>query len=106
VHYNRHGARELHTLVIRSFRHKGLERFFTKSDRRGIDALLAPRIGRILDRLDVAERPEEMNIPGYKFHGLKGDRKGTYAVSASGNLRVTFRMDKGDAFDVNLEDYH
>lgn len=92
--------------MIRSFRHKGLERFFTKSDHRGIDAALAARVRRILDRLEASERPEDMNIPGYKFHGLKGDRKGSYAVSVSGNVRITFRIDSGDAVDVSLEDYH
>jgi toxin HigB-1 len=92
--------------VIRSFRHKGLERFFTKSDRRGIDAKQAERIGRILDRLDAAVGPEDMNLPGYQFHGLKGDRKGIYSVSVSGNWRITFRFEAGDAVYVNLEDYH
>ena len=92
--------------VIRSFRHKGLERFFTKSERKGIDARQADRILRILDRLDAATKPEAMNLPGYKFHGLKGDRKGTCAVSVSGNRRITFRFEANDALDVNLEDYH
>ena len=92
--------------MIRSFRHKGLERFFTKSDRRGIDDRQAARVQRMLDRLDAAARPEDMNLPGYGFHGLKGERKGTYAVSVSGNWRITFRFTDGDAIDVNLEDYH
>jgi toxin HigB-1 len=92
--------------VIRSFRHKGLERFFTKSERKGIDASQADRIRRILDRLDAAIRPEDMNLPGYRFHGLKGDRKGEYAVSVSGNWRITFRFEAGDAVYVNWEDYH
>lgn len=92
--------------MIKGFRHKGLERFFTKSGRKGIDARQADRIERILDRLDAAVRPEDMNLPGYKFHGLKGDRKGTFAVSVSGNWRITFRFEAGDALDVNLEDYH
>jgi proteic killer suppression protein len=92
--------------VIRSFRHKGLERFFTKSERKGIDARQSDRIRRILDRLDSAVRPEDMNLPGYKFHGLKGDRKGVYAVSVSGNWRVTFQFEAGDAVYVSLEDYH
>lgn len=92
--------------MIRNFRHKGLEAFFTKSERRGIDARQADRIRRILDRLDVAARSGDMNIPGYRFHSLKGDRKGTFAVSVSGNWRITFRFLEGDAFDVNLEDYH
>lgn len=92
--------------MIRGFRHRGLKRFFEESDRRSLDANQVDRIRRILDRLDAAVRPEDMNLPGYKFHGLKGDRKGTYAVSVSGNWRITFRFAEGDAVDVNLEDYH
>ncbi len=92
--------------MIRGFRYKGLERYFTKSDRSGIDARQAVRIQRILDRLEGATRPDDMNLPGYRFHALKGDRKGVYAVSVSGNWRITFRFDDGDAIDVNLEDYH
>jgi toxin HigB-1 len=92
--------------VIRGFRHKGLERFFTKNDRSGIDARQAARIQRLLDRLDAAAKPDDMNLPGYRFHGLKGDRAGFYAVSVSGNWRITFRFADGDAVDVNLEDYH
>lgn len=87
--------------MIRSFRHKGLERYFTKSDRRGIDARQEARIRRILDRLDAAMRPEDMNLPGFGFHGLKGNRKGTYAVSVSGNLRITFDFEAGHAVAVN-----
>ena len=92
--------------MIRSFRHKGLERFFRKSDRRGIDAKQAERIRRLLDRLDGIVRAEDMGVPGYGFHPLKGDRKGTYAVTVSGNWRITFGFANGDAIDVNLEDYH
>jgi toxin HigB-1 len=92
--------------MIRSFRHKGLERLFRNSDRRGIDARKSDRIERMLDRLDAASRAADMNLPSYGFHGLKGDRKGTFAVSVSGNLRITFRFDGPDAIDVNLEDYH
>jgi proteic killer suppression protein len=92
--------------VIRSFRHKGLERYFTKSERRGIDAKHAERIRRILDLLDSAVRPEDLNLPGYRFHGLKGDRKGVYSVWVSGNWRITFQFEAGDAVYVNLEDYH
>jgi len=92
--------------VIRSFRHKGLERFFTKSEQRGINAKHSKRVRRILDRLDAAARPEELNLPGFKFHGLKGDRKGVYSVWVSGNWRITFQFDAGDAVYVNLKDYH
>ncbi len=92
--------------MIKSFRHKGLERFFAKSERKGIDAKQADRIRRILDRLEAAVRPEDMNLPGYGFHQLKGNRRGSFAVSVSGNWRITFRFDGGDAIEVNLEDYH
>lgn len=90
----------------RTFKHKGLERFFSKSDYRGIPAQYAARIERLLDRLDAAVKPEDMDLPGYRFHPLKGDRKGTYAVSVSGNWRLTFRFSGEDASDINLEDYH
>jgi len=92
--------------VIRSFRHKGLERYFTRSDRSGIDRRQSERILRLLDRLDAAMKPEDMNLPGYRFHRLKGDRKRAFSVSVSGNWRMTFRFEDGDAVDVNLEDYH
>ena len=92
--------------VIKGFRPKGLERFFTKSERKGIDAKQADRIRRILDRRDAAVGPEDMDLPGYKFHGLVGLLKGFYAVSVSGNWRITFRFSESDAIDVNFEDYH
>lgn len=92
--------------MIRTFRHRGLERFFTKSDYRGIPAQFAPRLERMLDRLDAATMPTDMDLPGFRFHALKGGRKGTFAVSVSGNWRMTFRFDREDAIDVDLEDYH
>lgn len=92
--------------MIRSFRHRGLERFFRRGDYRGIPAKNATRIERILDRLEGSIRPEDMNLPGYRFHPLKGDRKGAYAVTVSGNWRITFGFDGENAVDVDLEDYH
>ena len=92
--------------MIRSFRHRGLERFFTRSDVRGIPPAGAGRLARLLDRLDAATAPNDMNLPGYRFHPLKGERKGQYAVSVSGNWRLTFRFDGEHAADVDLEDYH
>lgn len=92
--------------MIQSFRHRGLERFFTRGDYRGIPAQFAPRLERVLDRLDAAVKPADMNLPGYRFHPLKGDRKGEYAVNVSGNWRLIFRFVDGHATDVHLEDYH
>ena len=92
--------------MILTFKHRGLERFFKKGDHRGIIAKTEVRTERILDRLDTVVRAEDMNIPGFKFHQLSGDRKGTYAVTVTGNWRITFRFDGKDAIDVDLEDYH
>ncbi len=92
--------------MIKTFAHKGLERFFKDGSKRGISASHAPRIRRILDRLDAVLVPEDMNIPGLGYHGLIGNRKGQYSVSVSGNWRITFRFENGDAYDANLEDYH
>jgi len=93
-------------MMIRKFRHRGLERFFTKGDHGGIPAARVDRIARILDRLDAAVAPADLNLPGYRWHALKGGRRGDYAVAVSGNWRVTFRFDGEDAIDVDLEDYH
>jgi len=92
--------------MIRTFKHKGLERFFKKGDHRGIIAKTEVRTERMLDRLDTVPKPEDMNIPGYKFHQLIGTRKGTYSVTVTGNWRITFQFDGEDAIDVNLEDCH
>jgi proteic killer suppression protein len=92
--------------MIASIRHKGLLRFFSQGDHSGIPAHLAPRIARLLDRLDICRDAADMNVPGLRFHALKGDRAGTYAVTASANWRITFRFDGRNAVDVDLEDYH
>ena len=105
-HYNVCNVMHYISPVIRSFRRKGLERYFTKSDRNGIDGKQSARILRLLNRLEAAISPEDMNLPGYCFQQLKGSRKGAYAVSVSGNWRITFRFEDGDAVDVHLEDYH
>lgn len=91
-------------VVIRSFRNKGLERFSTKGDRSKLSVPNTARLERILAALNAASLPQQMNVPGWRFHALRGvDR---YAVDASGNWRVTFAWDGADAVDVDLEDYH
>ena len=92
--------------MIRVFKHKGLELFFCSERLKGIPAQYSSRIERILDKLDSSSLPSDMDVIGFKFHELKGNRKGTYAVSVSGNLRITFKFEDDDAIDVNLEDYH
>jgi toxin HigB-1 len=92
--------------VIKNFRHKGLSRYFEKNDRRGIDAKQSARIKRVIDALDQATSPEQLNIPGWRLHQLTGDRKGMWSVSVSGNWRITFEFSGTDVANVNLEDYH
>lgn len=92
--------------MIKSFSHKGLERFFTTSDKSGINAQYGERINRVLDRLDSAIEATDMNVAGYYFHALIGDKKGLYSVRISGNWRITFKFEHGDAYIVNFEDYH
>jgi toxin HigB-1 len=93
------------TNMIRSFRNKGLERFFATGDGRRLSVQNTGRIANILCALDDASRPEDMNLPGFRFHALVGRDKGRYAVNASGNWRITFGWIEGDAIDVDLEDY-
>jgi toxin HigB-1 len=92
--------------VIRSFRHKGVERFFLKGSKAGIQAAHAAKLARQLQRLDVARHPQDMNVPGWKLHALQGGMKGHWAVWVSGNWRLTFAFDGEDAVLVDYRDYH
>jgi toxin HigB-1 len=92
--------------MIGSFRDRGLRQFFETGNTRRLSVQNPDRIRRILLALDAAIRPEDMNIPGFRFHPLKGKEAGRYSVDASGNWRVTFAWKDRDAIDVNLEDYH
>lgn len=92
--------------MIKSFKHKGLEKFFYNDDRRCINPEHASKLARILDRLDASIKPQDMNLPGYKLHKLSGKEKGTWSVWVSGNWRVTFQFDGPDALDVDYLDYH
>ena len=92
--------------MIRSFKHKGLARFFATGTKSGIQAQHAERLRLILGRLSAAAKPEDMGLPGLRLHPLKGKRKGTWAVWVSGNWRITFRFVGADAEVVDYEDYH
>ncbi|MDQ3560182.1 MAG: type II toxin-antitoxin system RelE/ParE family toxin [Pseudomonadota bacterium] len=92
--------------MIVSFQNKPLQRFFETGDIRKLSVSNIARLSRILRALDDADAPEHMNLPGLRFHSLKGDRKGRFAVDATGNWRVTFGWSTDGAIDVDLEDYH
>jgi proteic killer suppression protein len=92
--------------MIRSFKHKGVERFFKSGSLAGIQAAHAPRLARQLSALDAASSPEDMNRPGWGCHSLKGDLAGHWSVSVNGNWRLTFTFENGDAILVDYQDYH
>ena len=92
--------------MIRTFRHKGLARFFRTGSTAGIQTAHARKLRLILGRLNVATCIEDMDLPGLRLHPLTGRRTGTWAVTVSGNWRVTFRFEDGDVEIVNYEDYH
>jgi toxin HigB-1 len=92
--------------LIKTFKHKGLERFFKAGDMRGIQAQHAPRLNRLLDALDCAATAEELDVPGWFLHRLKGANKNLWSLRVSGNWRLTFAFEDGEAEIVNLEDYH
>lgn len=92
--------------VIASFKHKGLERFFTTGSKAGIQPQHDDRLSLILGRLHASTSARDMNLPGLDLHELRGDRKGTWAVKVSGNWRLTFSFVGKNAVGVNYEDYH
>jgi proteic killer suppression protein len=92
--------------MIRSFRHKGLERFFVAGSKKGILPEHAEKIARILDRLDASISPIDMNLPGYRLHELKGKDVGTWSVTVNANWRITFKFEGQDAVVVDYRDYH
>jgi proteic killer suppression protein len=93
-------------VMIKSFRSKALRTFAERGDASKLSVKNAERVARILSILDAATAPEQVNIPGFKFHALKGKDKGRYSVWVSGNYRVTFGWSGEDAIDIDLEDYH
>lgn len=92
--------------MIRSFKHKGLQRFFESGKTSGIQTKHAARLRLILGRLQASVDPGDMDLPGLHLHQLKGKHKGRWSVRVSGNWRVTFRFEKPDALEVDYEDYH
>jgi len=92
--------------MIESFKHKGLRRFYENDDRSGVNPEYTEKVKKILSMLDAAETTEEMDVVTFRLHELTGNRKGTYSVTVRENWRITFKFEAGDAYDVNLEDYH
>ena len=92
--------------MIKSFRHKGLKKFFDSASSAGIQPQHAKRLRMQLVALDTATTVEDMDIPGFKLHALKGSVNDRWSVWVNGNWRVTFEFQNGNAFILDYEDYH
>jgi len=92
--------------MVRSFRHKGLERLFLHDDGSKLPPDMVQRIKVILSTLQAAQEIEGMNIPTFRLHPLKGQLKGFYSVTVRANWRIIFRFEGGEAFDIDFVDYH
>lgn len=93
--------------MIKSFRNKKLKRFYDQADAAALPAGHAEKISDVLVALDTAAEPADVGLfPGWRLHPLKGDLKGFWSVTITGNWRVIFRFEEGDALDVDLVDYH
>ena len=92
--------------MIRSIAHRGLRRLYRRGDESRIPPELREKSKHVLACLEVASRPGGIAIAGLDIHPLRGDLAGHWAVSVSGNWRITFRFQGGDVWDVDLVDYH
>ena len=91
--------------MIKTFRHRGLKEIFETGRTARVNRDWQAKLIRQMDALDSAARPEDMNIPGWRFHALQG-RPVRYSVTVSANWRLTFEWRAGDAYRLDLEDYH
>ena len=92
--------------MIHSFRHKGLKRFYEAGSAAGVQPHHAKRLRMLLTALDTAQSIEDMDIPGFRLHPLKGKERGRWSVWVNGNWRITFEFKDGHAYVLDYEDYH
>jgi toxin HigB-1 len=92
--------------MIKNFKHKGLKNFYATGNQKGINPDHVKWLRIILARLDASKGPEDMDLPGLRLHQLKGELRSFWAVDVSGNWRVFFRFENGNAIDVDYDDYH
>jgi len=104
--WHRVAIRDTVSAVIVSFRHKGLERLYRDGSNKGVQAAQVPKLLRILSVLDVAQAPEDLAIPSFRTHPLKGEMAGHWSIWVNGNWRVTFRFLENDVELVDYQDYH
>ena len=92
--------------MIKSFKHKGLEKFYENGSTKGIQANHAKKLRMQLAALDTAQSIEDMDVPGYRLHQLTDSRKGIWSITVNANWRLTFEFTEGNVYILNYEDYH
>jgi len=92
--------------MIKSFKHKGLEKFYGRGSTKGIQANHVKKLRMQLAALDTAQSIDDMDIPGYRLHQLTGDRRGIWTITVNANWRLTFEFEEGNVYILNYEDYH
>ncbi len=96
----------LHCFMIKSFKHKGLKKYFETGSTSGIQSKHERKLRMQLTAIDTAQAIEDVNLPSFKLHPLKGNRDGIWSITVNGNWRITFEFINGNAFILNYEDYH
>ncbi len=92
--------------MIKSFKHKGLQKYYDSGKSTGIQAAHKKRLRLQLIAIDTATNIDDIDIPGFNLHPLKGKRKGIWSIKVNGNWRITFKFEDGDAYILDYEDYH
>lgn len=92
--------------MIKSFKHKGLEQFYLKGTSAGIQAKHSKKLKFQLAALDSAHHIDDLDLPGYRLHPLKGRREGIWSITVSANWRLTFEFTEGNVYILDYEDYH
>ena len=93
-------------MMVRRVRHRGLQRLYQYDDRRGVKAEHVEKAARVLARLDVVTRPEQLNLPGFRLRKLEGELAGYWSVRVRGDWQIIFHFDVGNTTDVDLVEYH
>ncbi|MFA0034690.1 type II toxin-antitoxin system RelE/ParE family toxin [Vibrio sp. 10N.261.49.A12] len=92
--------------MIKTFKHKGLKKFFETGSKAGIQAKHERKLRMQLAAIDTATIIDDVDLPGFKLHPLKGDRDGIWSITVNGNWHITFEFIDGNAYILNYEDYH
>lgn len=92
--------------MIKSFKHKGLEKFHKTGNTKGIQAIHAKKLKHLLSMLEVMKKTDDLNLPSLRFHQLQGDKQNLYSITVQANWRLTFEFDNENVYILDYTDYH